>query len=282
MYQAFGPLVISSGSTVNPCRYIGLYEYYFDTDTGLYQVRARPYVPSVGRFPSPDPLGAPADVINSYRYVYNSPTNAADPAGLIAVFIGGTGEKHDDPDQTIPGLWWEYPEKKNNDKKIFYPVAKIYEYADAMPVVTVALKDVKEALEQAKAKCKNEKVYVFGFSRGAITGFMLVEQLDRLGIPVRFLGTIDPVRTFVKDYHRKESVIPKNVENASNLIKKPPRENVPKGPLHTHPVEGAHDIPFENLERIPTKHQHLGKTEISADTMKREARKAGVKWKEDP
>ena len=50
-YDAFGNLQSSSGSTTNPYRYTG---QQFDSLTGLYDLRARYYDPTVGRFTSRD------------------------------------------------------------------------------------------------------------------------------------------------------------------------------------------------------------------------------------
>jgi RHS repeat-associated protein len=80
IYQAFGILQLATGSTTNPFRFVGKLGYYLDTDTGLYYLRARSYVPSLGRFISPDRfLSHPGGI---YCYVQNSPTGLVDPSGL--------------------------------------------------------------------------------------------------------------------------------------------------------------------------------------------------------
>ncbi len=53
----------------------------FDTETGLYYMRARYYDPQLARFISEDPIGL-AGGINLYTYVNNNPVNGTDPSGL--------------------------------------------------------------------------------------------------------------------------------------------------------------------------------------------------------
>ena len=43
LYDAFGNLVTSSGSTVNPFRFVGQLGYYYDSETGKSYVRRRDY-----------------------------------------------------------------------------------------------------------------------------------------------------------------------------------------------------------------------------------------------
>jgi len=56
VYDAWGNIVASTGSTVNPCRSVGRYGYYTDNATGLVYIRARMYQPVVARWASVDPL----------------------------------------------------------------------------------------------------------------------------------------------------------------------------------------------------------------------------------
>lgn len=77
-YDAFGGLAASTGTLTNPFRYTGR---EFDSETGIYQYRARYYDTSIGRFISQDPIGFRGGA-NFYRYVFNSPTGLVDPWGL--------------------------------------------------------------------------------------------------------------------------------------------------------------------------------------------------------
>ena len=80
-YDAFGNLLNSTGTTPNNYLYRG--EQY-DSDLGLYYLRARYYNPQTGRFLSRDPEnGNPTDPATLHKYLYagGDPTNRVDPSG---------------------------------------------------------------------------------------------------------------------------------------------------------------------------------------------------------
>ena len=86
--------------------------YYYDTETGLYYVRARVYQPTVARWASTDPLFF-ADVCNSYEYSRNRPNRRLDASGLLSA----PGEFDDQvhwPDSSTNSLpcrdqiYWDY------------------------------------------------------------------------------------------------------------------------------------------------------------------------------
>jgi RHS repeat-associated protein len=80
-YDAYGNAVAASGSTVNPYRYSG---ERLDSDTGLYQLRARYYNPALGRFISRDPFSGRVEApVSRHRYLYADadPVNRMDPTG---------------------------------------------------------------------------------------------------------------------------------------------------------------------------------------------------------
>jgi RHS repeat-associated protein len=63
----------------------------FDSETGLYYIRARYYDPQLGRFISEDPIGLLGG-INLYAYAWNDPINARDPSGMgnpVGIAVGG-------------------------------------------------------------------------------------------------------------------------------------------------------------------------------------------------
>lgn len=66
-----------------------------DAVTGLHHNDHRPYDPDLGRYLSPDPLGAP-DGPNPYVYVRNNPLKHVDPSGLVLFAFDGTGNAPDD------------------------------------------------------------------------------------------------------------------------------------------------------------------------------------------
>jgi len=83
-YDAFGNSFTKVGTTPNNYLYRG--EQY-DSDLGLYYLRARYYNPATGRFPSRDPedpdMGDPTDPKTLHKYLYagGEPINAVDPTG---------------------------------------------------------------------------------------------------------------------------------------------------------------------------------------------------------
>jgi len=74
----WGTAQLSLGHVEQPWRLPG---QYHDPETGLHYNRFRYYVPSLGRYLSPDPLGLLAG-FDPYAYAGNDPINAADPLGL--------------------------------------------------------------------------------------------------------------------------------------------------------------------------------------------------------
>jgi RHS repeat-associated protein len=77
-YDSFGNITNSTGTLGNPFRFTG---HEFDTETGLYNYRARYLDSTTGRFLSEDPLGL-RDNLDMYIYVGNNPTAYDDPFGL--------------------------------------------------------------------------------------------------------------------------------------------------------------------------------------------------------
>ena len=72
---------------INPIRYRG---YYYDTETGLYYLKARYYDPETGRFITQDNVSylVPDHVmgLNLYLYCVNNPVMNVDPTGCIFIF----------------------------------------------------------------------------------------------------------------------------------------------------------------------------------------------------
>lgn len=86
-YDPFGKVVNSTGSTPNPFRYVGRYGL-MDEGNGLTYIRARYYMPELGRFITKDPLtGNEGDGQSLNRYVYgvNNPVVKMDINGKLVV-----------------------------------------------------------------------------------------------------------------------------------------------------------------------------------------------------
>jgi RHS repeat-associated protein len=92
--DAWGNNVASTGTTVNPFKWVGKYGYYTDDSTGQVYVRARMYQPTIARWCSVDPQGF-IDGPNVFVYSNSIPTLRTDPSGESPGFMcpltcGGT------------------------------------------------------------------------------------------------------------------------------------------------------------------------------------------------
>jgi RHS repeat-associated protein len=91
-YTPFGDQRVASkvdpSAPDNPIRFNA---QYFDSGSGLYDLRARQYDAADGRFTSTDPLTPPLTdpFVSPYVYADNQPTVLADPSGMSATSFGG-------------------------------------------------------------------------------------------------------------------------------------------------------------------------------------------------
>jgi len=83
-YEAFGSLVRSSGSTINPYRFGGQFAYHWEKDTLLFSLYRRYYEPRTARFMSRD---LARRVSHMYAYADNNPLTRVDPSGCDAIQI---------------------------------------------------------------------------------------------------------------------------------------------------------------------------------------------------
>jgi RHS repeat-associated protein len=84
-YDAYGNSFTVSGSTPNEVMYRG---EQFDSDLGLYYLRARYYNPVTGRFTSRDPIdGDTFQLVTLHKHLYvgGDPINWLDPSGKAAI-----------------------------------------------------------------------------------------------------------------------------------------------------------------------------------------------------
>lgn len=90
--DAWGNSVASTGSTVNPFKWVGRYGYYTDSSTGQVYVRARMYQPAYGEWTTIDPLfpGLPqisTPTLHQYLYADGRPIHEVDLSGLLTVAV---------------------------------------------------------------------------------------------------------------------------------------------------------------------------------------------------
>ena len=90
-YDSFGKILLETNPAAGDRFKFTGREY--DAETGIDYYRARYYDPSSGRFISQYPFGFAGHDANLYRYVGNSPLNATDPSGNIAIvkYLIGAG-----------------------------------------------------------------------------------------------------------------------------------------------------------------------------------------------
>jgi len=102
-YDAFGNSFTVTGSTPNNYLYRG---EQFDSDLGLYYLRARYYNPNTGRFLSRDPEEGQAKIpasLHKYLYASGDPVNRFDPRGRDSILETGAID-YDFILETLPGV----------------------------------------------------------------------------------------------------------------------------------------------------------------------------------
>jgi RHS repeat-associated protein len=88
-YDAYGNQRSAAGATPNSVRYVGQYGYYYDLETGTFNVRARIYHSMSIRWLSADLLRYCEPESNVYRYASNGPINFIDPSGNLILDVQG-------------------------------------------------------------------------------------------------------------------------------------------------------------------------------------------------
>ncbi|MDX2106841.1 MAG: RHS repeat-associated core domain-containing protein [Candidatus Melainabacteria bacterium] len=86
-YSPWGESPSMSGTTH------GFQGQRYDSETGLYYMKARHYDPKTRRFLQPDPIGY-GDGLNLYQFAYDNPNNFTDPLGPAADGDNGWGNNH--------------------------------------------------------------------------------------------------------------------------------------------------------------------------------------------
>jgi RHS repeat-associated protein len=89
MYQPFGQASVSGTVTQN----LRLPGQYFDVESGWNHNGFRDYLPALGRYAEPDPLGRAGSGNTLYAYAFDSPINVIDPYGLsgwLTIYASGS------------------------------------------------------------------------------------------------------------------------------------------------------------------------------------------------
>jgi RHS repeat-associated protein len=83
-YEPFGGIRGEDAAPNPPANRLLFTSEFLDPSTNLYDLRARQYDPTIGRFLSIDPLEPPLDTLSLSRYAYalDDPTALSDPSGL--------------------------------------------------------------------------------------------------------------------------------------------------------------------------------------------------------
>ena len=92
LHDAWGNLIASTGTTVNPFKWVGKYGYYTDNSTAQVYVRARMYQPTVARWVSVDPMLRmnqltliSIETLYGFVYAISNPVSRHDQSGLLSL-----------------------------------------------------------------------------------------------------------------------------------------------------------------------------------------------------
>ena len=133
-YDAFGNELNSTGSTPNEMLYRG--EQY-DSDLGLYYLRARWYNPATGRFMSRDPNEGQSIIpatLHKYLYAAGDPINRVDPSGKDDYeeydFLSSRSEEvlsePEEDDCAAYEAYWELLTQRAPEQSYPYAIVNVY------------------------------------------------------------------------------------------------------------------------------------------------------------
>ncbi len=204
----------------------------YEAATGLYHFRNRELSAALGRWNAQDPAGLGVDT-NLYRYEKNAPPVYTDASGLLGVFFGGAGAAYNPGGSVLSFLRSRY--HPNQGEAWFEGTPGPFDTPrfGAVPLVQPIAASVLRHLQQCP-----EPLDIIGYSRGGafavILGWLLLGRAQ-----VRFLGLIDPIRTFLTDAEPWRVSL--NVQVAWQALKEPPGNNPPGQTLFlaSQPVAGA-------------------------------------------
>jgi len=152
-YDAFGNSFTKQGTTPNNYLYRG--EQY-DSDLGLYYLRARYYNPATGRFMSKDPkAGKPIDPKTLHKYLYagGDPVNRIDPRGREAL------ADNEEPRAVVAGenysVWRRTAHEVAVELCIEGTLAALFSSEELAEEATEADMDfIASQIEAARARCE--------------------------------------------------------------------------------------------------------------------------------
>jgi RHS repeat-associated protein len=215
-YDAFGREIRSTGPACDKVPF-HFSTKFTDPETGLNYYCYRFYDPNNGRWPSRDPIEERGG-LNLYGMVGNNGVNTLDGLGLIGIFFDGAGQNKGS------GTFID---------KFFNEYAGVAVRANTMVYPNNIRANINAAHEKVcEEVCKdtaNDKIDIFGWSRGAVAALELAKRLNddgcdcecsRVYPPIRFLGIVDTVSTGgIQMIGLEDDHVPDNVRNAHHALR---------------------------------------------------------------
>ena len=177
-------------------------------------------------------------------FVSNNPVHWIDPLGLITIAIPGVGPQRDRGGNSSNEAFIRGVNKAHSDTQVF-----------SRDEIGKAV----DAIRNARANGDN-CVNIYGYSRGGVGALNLAKALEKAGISVDNLTTIDPVRF---PGEPNPLPVPSNVQNASNYYQDgsqmgptdfPGTPLAPGANVRNNPIpdgnRGGYDVRHENMPSI--------------------------------
>ena len=206
LYDAWGNVISSTGSTINPFQWVGALGYYTDPETGQFSVRARVYQPKRGRWQAKDPMQF-VDSHNRYLYAHNSPLLFVDPSGLTVQIWGweGFGAAVKLSYTPIKDVYKKIAEAelgKEVSFKVRFQKVTLGTFAQFNVATSILARAKKVEREKGCIKCF-PRIVLIGYSLGAVTATNVAAMMQLIDtkspkVVIDAVYTIDPVFLFGK------------------------------------------------------------------------------------